>query len=252
MENLSVTSKNRNHYSLNSIMKENANFNIIIGDSYIGESYIGENTISVLELMVKRYLKDGSQGVILRRWGIDFKEELCKTLFDSVLSTGILKDTEWDGIDYVFMTSTWILYKNDKELNKKIYDKKPIAFEFSLSSIDFHKMNSYKEVSTILFDEFIAKDCFYIQDEFDLFMEAIQKIVRDRGNIDLDYIGVDVYNIDVDVFMCANALNKSTPYFKEMKINIDKMKEGDIDVYTYDNSDVKVAVEYYKRERNVF
>lgn len=223
---LSGTSKKRKYYSLNSIMREKASYNMIIGERSNGK------TFSVLERIVKRYLKDCSQGAIIRRWGEDFKGKRGKTLFDSLLSTGVLKDTEWDGIDYV--SSTWILYKNDKELNKKIYDNKPLAFAFSLASMEHDKSTSYPDVRTILFDEFLTRGA-YLPDEFVLFMNTVSTIIRDRD--------------DVEIFMCANTVNKSAPYFREMGIrHIDKMKQGDIDLYTYGDSELKVAVEYCKNE----
>ena len=45
--------------------------------------------------------------------------------------------------------------------------------------------------------------------------------------------------------MLGNTVNKFCPYFKEMGLtNILSMKQGSIDVYTYGDSKLKVAVEY--------
>ena len=45
--------------------------------------------------------------------------------------------------------------------------------------------------------------------------------------------------------MLANSVNKYSPYFEEMGLqDVDKMKQGEVRVYTYDNSDLTVAVEY--------
>ena len=45
--------------------------------------------------------------------------------------------------------------------------------------------------------------------------------------------------------MLGNTVNKFSPYFKEMGLNnVLHMKQGTIDVYTYGNSKLTVAVEY--------
>lgn len=45
--------------------------------------------------------------------------------------------------------------------------------------------------------------------------------------------------------MCGNTINKYCPYFAEMGLhNIRKQVKGTIDVYTYGDSELKVAVEY--------
>jgi hypothetical protein len=62
-------------------------------------------------------------------------------------------------------------------------------------------------------------------------MNTISTIVRQRT--------------DVTIFMLGNTVNKYCPYFKEMGLtHVKDMKQGDIDVYTYGDSDLKVAVEY--------
>jgi hypothetical protein len=45
--------------------------------------------------------------------------------------------------------------------------------------------------------------------------------------------------------MLANTVNKYSPYFQEMGIkHVDKMKQGDIDIYEYGETSLKVAIEY--------
>ena len=47
--------------------------------------------------------------------------------------------------------------------------------------------------------------------------------------------------------MLGNTVNKYCPYFNEMGLrHIKDMKVGDIDIYSYGDSDLKVAVEYCK------
>ncbi len=74
---------------------------------------------------------------------------------------------------------------------------------------------------------------FYLQNEFVLFTNVLSTIIRHRN--------------DVKIFMLANTVNKYCPYFKEMGLkHITEMSPGDIDVYTYGTSDLRIAVEYCK------
>ncbi|MCS5737186.1 hypothetical protein, partial [Herbiconiux daphne] len=73
----------------------------------------------------------------------------------------------------------------------------------------------------------------YLQDEFVQLMNTISTIVRRRET--------------VKIYMLGNTVNKFCPYFKEMGLeHIQKMKQGTIDVYTYGESKLTVAVEYCK------
>ena len=74
---------------------------------------------------------------------------------------------------------------------------------------------------------------YYLQNEFVLFTNVLSTIIRHRN--------------DVKILMLANTVNKYCPYFKEMGLkHITEMEQGDIDVYTYGTSSLRVAVEYCK------
>ena len=64
-----------------------------------------------------------------------------------------------------------------------------------------------------------------------LFTNILSTIIRQRD--------------DVKIFLCGNSINKVNPYFTEMGLTKAKNQaKNTIDVYTYGNSDLKVAVEY--------
>ena len=64
-------------------------------------------------------------------------------------------------------------------------------------------------------------------------MNVLSTIIRQRNN--------------VTIYMLGNTVNKYCPYFKEMGLgHIEDMEAGKIDVYTYGNSKLKVAVERTK------
>ena len=101
---------------------------------------------------------------------------------------------------------------------------------FSIAEMEHDKSTSYSKVTTIIFDEFLSRS-YYLNDEFVLFMNVLSTIIRYRDN--------------VKIFMLGNTVNKYCPYFKEMGLtHINQMEKGTIEVYSYGESKLKVAVEY--------
>lgn len=216
------TETNSRFYRIDNIDKENATYNMIIGERSNGK------TFACLERILKNYLKTGERGALIRRWDDDFKRKRGQQMFDGIVNAGILQDTIWDGID--FKTQQFTLYRWDEAGEKKIYDRQPFCFAFSLTTMEHDKSTSYSDVTTIVFDEFLSRQS-YLPDEFVLFMNTLSTIIRHRDN--------------VKIYMCANTVNKSAPYFSEMGLShVAKQEQGTIDVYTYGESSLKVAVEY--------
>lgn len=210
-------------YSLKNILAKNAQYNVIFGERSNGKTY------SVLQYAVKRYLESGEQLAIVRRWQDDFIGKRGATMFDAIVQNGEitkLSSGEWTGIYYY--GSRWFLCRWDGE--KRITDETPLAYGFSISSMEHDKSTSYPKITTICFDEFLTRS-YYLPDEFVLFMNVVSTIVRHRTN--------------VRIFMLGNTVNKYCPYFAEMGLtHIKNMKQGDIDIYRYGSSELTVAVEY--------
>ena len=62
-------------------------------------------------------------------------------------------------------------------------------------------------------------------------MNLVSSLVRDRK--------------DCVIYLLANSVNKYAPYWEEFGIDeVDKMEQGEIRVYTYPNSKMKLAIEY--------
>lgn len=218
------TPEDSKFYRLDRIDAEKATYSMIIGERSNGK------TFAVLERILDNYLKTGEQGAIIRRWDDDFKRKRGQQMYQGVVNAGKLQDTIWDGVEY--KTQQFFLYRWDEAGEKKIYDRQPFAFGFSLTTMEHDKSTSYDNVTTILFDEFLTRNS-YLPDEFVLFMNVLSTIIRHRDN--------------VRIYMCANTVNKSAPYFAEMGLShIKDMQQGKIDVYTYGESKLKVAVEYCK------
>lgn len=213
-------------YSLKTILSKDAQYNIIFGERSNGKTY------SVLKYGLEKFCKNGKQTAIVRRWSEDFKGKRGTTMYQSLVNNNeIEKLTDGKWTDVYYYSGRWYLCKYNEKEERTILEK-PIAYAFALGSMEHDKSTSYPEITTILFDEFLTRTM-YLPDEFVLFMNVLSTIIRHRK--------------DVKIFMLGNTVNKYCPYFNEMGLrHIKDMKVGDIDIYSYGDSDLKVAVEYCK------
>ena len=214
------------YYSLEKILKCNAEYNMIIGERSNGKTY------AVLKYGLEDYCKNGYQLGLIRRYSEDFTGKRGQQMFEAIVNNDEvtkLTNGEWTGIKYY--SSRWYLCKYDEKLDKIITDAQPFAYAFALSGVEHDKSTSYPKIRTILFDECLTRNR-YLNDEFILFTNTLSTIIRERDG--------------VKIFMCGNTVNKYAPYFREMGLsNIFSMKQGTIDVYSYgEEEQLKVAVEY--------
>lgn len=213
------------YYSLKNILSKQAQYNIIIGERSNGKTYSVEN------YMIENYIKTGETGALIRRFKEDFRGKRGTHMFDALVNNDIiskLTKQEYNNISYY--NGQWFLSKFDNNTNTVIKDNKPFCYGFALSDVEHDKSVSYPTVTTVLFDEFLTRQ-YYLTDEFILFMNTLSTIIRQRDN--------------VKIFMLGNTVNKYCPYFHEMGLtHIQQMGQGSIDVYSYGNSKLKVAVEY--------
>lgn len=211
------------YYSLREILKRQARYNMVIGERSNGK------TFAVQEYAIRQYFKDRSQLAIIRRWQDDFIGKRGQTMFDGVVQADVVRKAsggEWTDIYYHASRWYFCRYEDDKRI---ILDD-PFAYGFAITSGEHDKSTSYPRIRTCLFDEFLTRKA-YVPDEFTHFMNVLSTIIRQRD--------------DVTIFMLGNTVNRYCPYFREMGLNhVAKMKPGDIDVYNYGSSGLRVAVEY--------
>lgn len=222
--------KEEKYYTLKNILPYKAKYNVIFGERSNGKTY------AVLYHSLEQYFKNGSELAIIRRYSEDFKGKRGASVFknlicndDGVNSIEKLSRGEWNSVMYY--SSRWYLQKVDKNDPKNtITSDVPFAYAFALSDVEHDKSSSYPNVRNIFFDEFMTRS-YYLPDEFVTFMNVLSTIIRLRD--------------DVTIFMCGNTVNKYCPYFREMGlINITKMQKGKIDLYSYGDSELTVAVEF--------
>lgn len=212
------------YYSLKQIIKRNAVYNVVIGERSNGK------TFACLKLALENYFTKGEQFAYIRRWSTDVKPSRLNQLFASVIDAGFLeKYSHGDYATIIFKSGCFYLANYNNE-GKPIYsDTDILGFAMSLNESEHLKSISFPKVTMIVFDEFLSNN--YLMNEFVLFMNVISTIVRQRTN--------------VKIFMLGNTVSKYSPYFKELGLtNVLKMQQGTIDVYTYGNSKLTVAVEY--------
>lgn len=222
-----MTTKTK-YYDPASILSYGADYHIVIGERSNGKTY------AVLKLGLENYLKTGGQMGIIRRWDTDFIGVKGQQLFESLETNGEGKNAisemtggEWTNV--LYYAGQFTLYRiNDKK--QMVKDTQPFAYAFGLNVMEHFKSLSYPNVDFIVFDEFITRNA-YLKDEFVIFSNMLSTIIRQRDGI--------------QIWMLGNTVNKFCPYFVEMGIkHIKDMKQGTIDIYTYGDSELKVAVEY--------
>lgn len=221
------------YYDISKLMKTNARYLICFGERSNGK------TFQALLYAFKQYIKYGNRIGVIRRFREDFKGKRGGAYFDNLMYDGNgynhvkeLTKGKFDKITYY--AGRWYLAYYDADLDKYITQDEPFAYAFALTEMEHEKGNTY-QIGTIIFDEFMTRNN-YLPDEFVLFMNLISTLVRSRTELNGQMIRV---------IMCANTVSQYCPYFDEMGLkHVRQMKQGDIDVYNYGDSGLKVAVEY--------
>lgn len=212
----------------------------------IGERSNGK-TFAVQEYALREYLAGHGQLAYIRRYDSDWDGGNTQKVWDGFIDNpyrgNVVEEVSkgrWNSI--AFYRGAWYLEKRAKkheQIGEAEYepgdlierDATPFAFRFSLNLDEHYKGTSFPKVTTILFDEFITRG-YYLRggDEFILFQNLISTIVR--------------LETKARVFMLANTISTSCPYFREMGIRkIKEMQNGQIDIYEYGDSGLRVAVE---------
>ena len=149
---------NEKWYSPNRLLSHNAFINFVMSPRGNGKSY------SAKKLIIKNYLKDGSQAVYVRRTKVEIDE---------------VKDTYWNDIgeefpNLEFKVEGYIGYINGDE----------VVHFIPLSTSTNKKSASYPKVKWIIFDEYIiTKTTYnrYLKNEMTLLLDLIETVGRDRN-----------------------------------------------------------------------
>ena len=197
------------YYELDNILTKKAHYNFIIGERSNGK------TTALLRHIVRDYYETGRRGAIIRQMEEDIKGHKGASLFAGMIDGGMideLTDGEFQGVKY--HNRAYYLGKQD-EIGNWNYEKEPFAHIFALSQSLHYKSNSYPNVGTIMFDEFMRQDHVYLVDEVSLFLNMVSTIVREKA--------------EATIFLVANTVSWNSPYFKVFGLkNVSQMKPGDL------------------------
>ncbi len=224
------------YFTLDEIKKKKALYNVIFGIRSNGKTY------SVLLEALNNYADSNfiNQTAMMRRYLDDIMPSKMSTIFNGIVKNGeiarIFKNKGgWTYVRY-YMRKFFLAKKvkrtlsNGNEIEEEEFDEKPFMYVFAITEEEDYKQNSFPYVNLIIYDEFIARTG-YVKGEFIMFMNLVSTIKRDR--------------MDVTIYLIGNSISYTCPYFIEMGLkHIRQMKQGDIDLYTYGDTDLKVAVQY--------
>lgn len=224
MGKLNMEKHAEEYYSLKRIKSRECQYNLIIGERSNGKTY------ACLEEALMKYVETGEQTAYIRRYREDFRGKRGDSLFNNHVHNGVVSQLtggEFDSIKHY--AGRWYLGVYDEVTRKIVTEPDPFCYGFSLSEAEHDKSSSFPNVTTIIFDEFLTRG-YYLPNEFVLFMNTLSTIIRRRDN--------------VTIYMLGNTVNKYCPYFREMGLgHVAEMEPGKIDIYSYGQSELKVAVE---------
>lgn len=163
------------YYDPNKMLSYNRVLNFIIGARGIGKSY------GMKKYPINRFLKHGEQFIYLRRYKDEIKK-IRRNYFNDVMQ-------EFPDHKFVIKGSEMFI------------DGKIAGWNIPLSSWQSEKSNSYPNVTTIIFDEFIREkdNSGYIPNEVDALLNFMDTVFRDRDN--------------VRCICLSNAVSVVNPYF---------------------------------------
>ena len=218
----------KKHWRIKPINQTGATYRVVYGQRGPGK------TFGVLYDALEHYLQDGSKLGIIRRMDEDFTgANSAKAYYDMLMHDAngdnnieLLTKGQYTGVEY-YNGRYWLTRPGEDGKNHKT--DQYIAYGFSISSAEHYKGTRYNDISRVMFDEFVATR-YYLPDEFVQFQNLLSTIIGSRPGI--------------VIYMLGNTINPFCPYFREMGLTrVKEQKPGTIDIYTYGESGLTVAVE---------
>lgn len=196
------------YYDYTKILTYNAFINFLIGERGCGKTY------GASKFVTKQFINKGEEFVYIRR----YKSELSKSVPE--FFKPLINNEEFPN------------HKLSTKGNKFIIDDQVAGYSFSLSTAQSLKSTNFPKVKNIIFDEFIIEEGqnHYLKNEVENFLGLIETISRMR---------------DVRIFMLANAVTITNPYF----IYFDITLPYNTDIKTYKDGLILVQYMYNQEYR---
>ena len=182
-------------------LTHNCLFNVIVGNRGGGKSF------GCKKIVIDNFINNHEQFGYIRRYKDDVKDSIL-TFFD---------DIAYQYPDYEFMTNGMKLYMREKkDKSAKWTDDDIIGYGFVLSTANNKKSISYPNITTLIFDEFLLDNGFqkYIPDEPIKLLSLYETIARPSTP-----------HPKVVLFMLANAISVTNPYFLFWDLKMPKKKD---------------------------
>lgn len=226
-------------YSLDEILKEKADINIIFGGRNIGKSY----QYKLREVIEKTSKNDGHMFGYIRRWDSDLKPMYVDSYFSDMVDC-IKKATKnkWTMIKAKKGTGQfwYCRYKKDDEKGTgEIVWGFPCGYIFALNLQERYKSLNYPNMVGLVYEEWLT-DKRYLPDEPNQLLNLLSTIKRD--------------NMNIPMFMIANTISRVNPYIEFFGlVGLLRQKKGTIDLYDFNthqhNEDgeeikLKIACQY--------
>ena len=189
------------YYNLDNILKYNSQYYLIFGERSKGKSY------ALGKYVIDEYFKNKKEFVLVKRYKEDISSNAIGTWFEHLQDYAIEKY----GKKIRFYQSKF--YFVDDE-NTTIKDSLLFGYVQALTKVDRYKGGQFPNVNTIVFEEFMSMDCYYLPDEVNKLINLVSTITRNRK--------------DTKVFLLGNAISKYSPYWEALDIQPNKIKKGEI------------------------
>jgi len=211
------------YYSPAQIDKTKAVYRLIIGERSNGKTY------SIIRKIIKHYFKYGVPSAYIRRYAEELKPaNLNNLITPHAALIKKLSNGKYESFVYRSNAFTFCNYDENGKIIAK--DTKPFLYTAALSTWEKSKGADRGQIKYFVFDEFLTRSK-YLTNEFSKFANCHSSFARNREG--------------VITYMLANTVNSESIYWQEMGIdNVEKMKQGDIYIYNYNNDKLTVAVEY--------
>lgn len=165
-------------YDGSKVIEKGALFSFIIGGRGIGKSFFWK------KYCLERFLECGEQFIYLRRYKEELKPDKMRRLFYDLKAEGYFPDNQ--------------ISIKGREIR---IDDKVCGYIQSLSTANIAKSDSFPQVQTILYDEFLIETgtYHYLKNEPEAFIGFYETVARNRP--------------DVQAVFLSNAITITNPYF---------------------------------------
>lgn len=224
--------KKRSYYTLDEILKHDAQINIIIGQKGNGKSYAVKK-----QRIIENVIRNGRKLAYIRRYGVDVKARDIESYFGDVLDI-ISKETKGKYCGVRFYRGYIYLAYEDENGKLVRDDTACIGRSVGLNEYAHYASQTFVGISDIVFEEFIT-DSRYLENEPTLLLRFLDTIARDYP--------------DVKVWLLGNTISQVNPYFEDWVLDhIYDQKQGTIDDYFHKRYDevleeeivTKISVEF--------